>query len=113
MSDRTAASRARDVGWVLWFAALLVWIAGLVAERLLHFGSLSCELGDGSSIYGEPGWSWVPLGHTCTWENVGGVIVVDEPSMMTLVPLLVLFLWGISLMTARIVEVRSRRHSPS
>lgn len=109
MSDRTAASRARDVGWVLWFAALLVWIAGLVAERLLHSGSLPCELGDGSSIYGEPGWSWVPLGHTCTWENVGGVTVVDEPSLMTLVPALVLLLWGISLMVARASRPQPRR----
>ena len=109
MSHPTAASRARNVGWVLWLAAVLAWIGGLVAERLVYSGSLSCELGDGSSIYGEPEWSWVPLGHTCTWENVGGVTVVDEPSMMTLVPLLVLFLWGISLMLARVSKPQPHR----
>lgn len=80
-----------------------------MAERLVYSGSLSCELGDGSSIYGEPGWSWVPLGHTCTLENVGGVTVVDEPFMMTLVPLLVLFLWGISLMLTCVSKPQPHR----
>lgn len=95
---------------MLWFAAMFVWIAGLVAERLLYSGSLSCELGEASSIYGEPGWSWVPLGHTCTWEDVGGVTVVDEPSMMALVPMLVLLLWGISLTMARASTPRPRHY---
>ncbi|WP_147406057.1 hypothetical protein [Kocuria tytonis] len=110
MPQETPAAGAQKIGWILWLLATLLWAAGLVIERLVYSGPLSCELGQGSSIYGEPGWSWVPLGHTCTWENVGGVTVVDEPSMMTLVPALVLFLWGISLMMARASRPQPRQN---
>lgn len=109
MTENVPMTRARRTGWMLWLAATLLWMAALVAERLVYSGPISCELAEGGSVFGEPGWSWLPLGHTCTWRNVGGAeTVVDQPSMMTLVPPVILLLWGFSLVAGRFGGPRGR-----
>ena len=93
----------------MWLAATLLWIAALIVERLVYSGPTSCELGEGGSAFGEPGWSWAPLGHTCTWRNVNGpMAVVDQPPMMTLAPPVILLLWGFSLVAGRFGGLRGR-----
>ena len=92
--------------------ATIIWLLALLAERLLYRDSVSCELPGAESVYGEPGWSWFPLGHTCTWGAADGVQVVDSPSMMTMFPMVMLGLWGLSLLlSARAASRRDRRQS--
>jgi hypothetical protein len=116
--DMPARIRRTPSGVVLWTVATALYLLGLLAERLLYSSTTSCELSSGDSIYGEPGWSWIPVGHTCTWEDVGeGLTFVDGPSMMTLAPVMVLALWGISLLisgrsTKRSTQGSSRAQVP-
>lgn len=111
--DMPARIRRTSSGVALWIVATALYLLGLLAEQLLYSSPTSCELSSGDSIYGEPGWSWIPVGHTCTWEDVGdGLTFVDGPSMMTLAPVLVLALWGIGLLISGSATKRSTRESP-
>ena len=105
--------RKSRAGPVLWGLAASLYLLGLLAERLLYSSSVSCELSEDSSIFGEPGWSWVPLGHTCTWDNVReGITFTDYPTMMSLAPVMVLLLWGVSLiLTGRAEKLRVKQES--
>lgn len=81
----------------LWGASFVLWLLLLLAERLLYSDSVSCALPGEDSVYGTPGWSWIPLGHTCTWSDLGGVTVVDSPTMMTLLPPIILAVWAFAI----------------
>lgn len=113
MTRTVRSSGAPTPGIVLWVTATIIWLLALLAERLLYKDSVSCELPGAESVYGEPGWSWFPLGHTCTWEAADGLHLVDSPSLMTMLPLVMLGLWGLSLLLcARAASRRDRRQSP-
>lgn len=95
---------------LLWGASVAAWAAALAAERLIYNDAVSCKLPRADSIYGRPGWSWAPLGHTCTWDNVGdGMTVIDNPSWMTLAPLPIVILWAISIICG--IRKNNRIHS--
>lgn len=92
----------KSTGISLWLLSAGLWVAGLVVERVAYSDNISCQLPGAESTYGRPGWSWLPLGHTCTWENVGGsTTVVDNPSFMTLAPPVILALWLVSIVALR------------
>lgn len=93
--------RKRTTHKTLWLASFILWIALLLTERLLYSDTFSCELPGLSSFYGTPGWSWIPLGHTCTWDNLGGFTVVDAPTMMTMFPPMLLTVWAAAIFLSR------------
>lgn len=101
MSNAPRRTGPAPVGFILWCSVTALWLVGALVDRLLHSGPLSCELSEGSSVYGEPGWSWFPLGHTCMWADVGGRSFTDHPPLMTLAPPLILALWALSLAVSR------------
>lgn len=80
-------------------ALALAWIGSVAVEQLLFGGPVGCELSPGSSVFGEAGWSWFPLGRTCTW-SVGGVEVVDSPSLTELLIPATLATWLVTLLPA-------------
>jgi hypothetical protein len=63
--NRHRQGRALTAAWTL---VALAWLGSLAAERTLFYDRTSCELVSGSSLYGRPGWGWIPPGRTCTFE---------------------------------------------
>ena len=100
------------VAWLLLLLATLgVWTVGLACWLLLFWlqsEGLACEY-RGSSIYGEPGWSVLPPGPTCTWtEEVHGFDRASGPGPWMSIWLLVatvfafvLWRWGRKLFSTR------------
>jgi hypothetical protein len=52
----------------LWVLVALAWLGSLAAERTVLYNRTSCELASGSSVYGTPGWEWIPPGRTCMFK---------------------------------------------
>jgi hypothetical protein len=63
--DSRRIRRVAAVG--LWSMVVVGFVAWLGVEAAL-MGPAACELTPGTSIYGEPAWSWWQLGQVCTWE---------------------------------------------
>jgi hypothetical protein len=63
-------------------ATLVVLFAGCAyGARLEQTGAINCQVAEGDYIYGEFGWSTVPPGPTCTFnEAEHGVDEVRGPS---------------------------------
>ena len=94
---------------LLFCIAASVWVALSIAERLYYSTPVACELSGSDSIYGAPGWSWIPLGHTCTWDSRGeGLSFTDGPPLTTLVPPVILALWALSIYLSK--PIRKRAH---
>ncbi len=78
---------------VLWVCGLLLAVGwwALSATR----GTTSCELGQGTSVYGQPGWSWAPPGPTCTWtaDQTGVVEITAGPGVAPALATVVLLGW--------------------
>lgn len=86
-----------------WSVLALAWIGSVVAEQVLLGDSIGCELSPGRSIFGEAGWSWFPLGRTCTWL-VGDIAIVDRPSLTELLIPATLIVWLVTLMRAPVTR---------
>jgi hypothetical protein len=74
------------LGVAFWVVSVLFVIACLVAPSFV--GAAGCELGSGSSVFGEPSRSWLPPGTTCTYDLSGYGLpsaVIIEPSPLRLV----------------------------
>lgn len=92
--------RRLTTGVVLWLAALTGYVIALLVRH--HFGgSLSCDLLASTSNYGEPGWSWLPPGTTCTY-SVGAAeeftTFTTGPGPWTYVVPTLLICWAVSLL---------------
>ena len=93
-SPTRARSRLRFLPWSL---LALAWIGSVAAEQLLFGSDVGCELAPGSSVFGDAGWSWIPLGRTCTWV-VDGATVVHGPSLTELLIPATLLVWLLTLL---------------
>ena len=87
----------KDPRFLLWSVFALAWIGSVITEQALFGDSVGCELSSGTSIFGEAGWSWFPLGRTCTWL-IDGVTVVDHPSLTELLIPATLLAWLVTLL---------------
>jgi hypothetical protein len=63
--DSRRFRRVAAVG--LWSMVVVGFVAWLGVEAAV-MGPAACEPAPGTSIYGEPAWSWWQLGQVCTWE---------------------------------------------
>ncbi|MDO4241104.1 MAG: hypothetical protein Q4C71_01035 [Microbacteriaceae bacterium] len=87
----------------LFWVSVVLWILAVAGEFLYYkviVGSLACKTSV-DSVFGEAGWSWLPLGHTCTWSLPGGGTATSYPTMTVMLVPLILALWGLSLLVAR------------
>jgi hypothetical protein len=93
------ALRDPRVRFLPWSVLALAWIGSVVAEQVLLGDTVGCELSPGGSVFGEAGWSWFPLGRTCTWL-IDGVPVVDRPALTELLIPATLVTWLATLLRA-------------
>lgn len=82
-----------------WSVLVVAWIGSIVVEQVLFGDSIGCELSPGTSVFGDAGWSWFPLGRTCTWL-IDGVTVIDHPSLIELLIPATLLVWLVALLRA-------------
>jgi hypothetical protein len=80
-----------------WSVLALAWVGSVVAEQLLFGNTVGCELSPGGSVFGDAGWSWFPLGRTCTW-SIDGATVVHGPSLTELLIPATLAVWLVTLL---------------
>lgn len=100
MSNKPVERKKFDI--ILFGLAVAIWIGGLFIDWISHREKIDCELSEGSSIFGEPGWSWFPMGHTCTWEKIPELpMITTGPSFMALIPPIILAVWGVSIIINR------------
>ena len=95
----------------LWAVLALGWVAALAGVRVLsgmHPDS-SCELFPGESGLGTPGWSWVPLGRTCTYELDPSIVFTTGPGGLPSLTGLALVLGASRLLRER----RRAQHPPT
>lgn len=101
-TDRRSSTSPWFIGWVvLWLIATASWIALLGLEWYTS-GPLACPLTPDSSLYGTADWSWFPPGHVCSWEVTAAgdtFTITEEPPVARLGVLILLSLWGASLVT--------------
>jgi hypothetical protein len=101
VSNRPPERKKFDIA--LFGAATITWLAGLFIDWISHQDKIDCELSEGSSIFGEPGWSWFPMGHTCTWEKTPELpMITTGPSFLALIPPIILIAFGMSIIISRI-----------
>jgi len=94
------AARDPRLRFLPWSLLALAWIGSVVAEQLLFGSDVGCELSPGSSVFGDAGWSWIPLGRTCTW-SVDGATVIHGPSLTELLIPATLAVWLVTLLRVR------------
>lgn len=99
----TTPEPAKDSkSFILWAVACALWVLTVAGEALwkvVIWGHCETSL---DSIFGTAGWSWLPLGPTCTW-NAGEppFTATSTPSWTTVLPPVFLVLWWFSLRTSR------------
>ena len=83
--------------WGLWATHVLLF--ALVVYLDWELGDIACELGQGTSIYGEAEWSWSYLDNACTWrvQLEGRMRTINEPASGRLGSASVLLFWGLTL----------------
>ncbi len=108
-SQVRSQGQERTLSAPLLLVSAVLWMLSIFADWFTHRDALSCELSPGSSVYGEPGWSWLPVGHTCTWPASAGLPAITEgPSWLTMVPAALLLLWGMAILIERGKESSAR-----
>ncbi|MCA0330694.1 MAG: hypothetical protein LCI03_12435 [Actinobacteria bacterium] len=76
--------RRRRLAWSAAWAAWGLGVVWLIAHLLLVEGLGCPPYLNADSVYGEPGWQWLPPGTTCTYYadpvEESGPIIVTRPS---------------------------------
>lgn len=102
------AARDPRLRFLPWCVLALAWVGSVLAEQVLFGDTTGCELSPGSSVLGDAGWSWFPLGRTCTWL-VDGLTVTDRPSLTELLIPLTLAVWLVTLSGRRAATTGAQR----
>ena len=97
---------------LVWALALTGWLSLLGLERSM-MGSISCELGDSTSLYGKASWTWDPPGVRCVYlpKDTGlSFRIVEDPPVARLGIAIAFVLWGLTLLVLRPRSTRVPDH---